>query len=277
MAHRSPMQTLANYAVALPLTAFIAIPLAWMVISSLRPADELFSLPPKVLPNSITLRWYEAIFTTGNASTFFWNSFVVGAISTALCLSIGTLAAYSITRFEFRGKSTFLAAALVVYMFPAIVLFVPIYMTLNIFGLVDNRFGLVICHTILTFPFAVWMLKSFFETLPKEIDEAAWVDGCSYLSTFFRIALPLSLPGVFAVGVFVFVLSWNEFLFASVIMSSGELKTIPVGISEFVTSFDIRWGEIMAMGTLATLPVVALFLLVQKYFLRGVLAGAVKG
>lgn len=273
----SRLGTTLHYLIAMPLTAFIAMPLVWMIVSSLKEAQDLFSSPPTIIPSRATVRWYEAILTAGDAGTFFWNSFVVGAASTAICLVIGTLAAYAITRFEFRGKAIFLSAALVIYMFPAIVLFIPIYMTLNSLGLIDSRLGLVVCHTILTFPFAVWMLKSYFDTLPREIDEAAWVDGCSYLSTFVRIALPLSLPGIFSVGIFVFVLSWNEYLFASVVLTSGTLKTIPVGISEFVTSFDIRWGEIMAMGTLATLPVVVLFLLAQRYFLRGVLAGAVKG
>ncbi len=277
MASLTAKDNLLRYIVVIPLTAFIAIPLMWMVLSSLKPAQELFSSPPEILPSQFTGLWYENIFGTSDAGTFFWNSFVVGGATTALCLSIGTLAAYSLTRFHFPGKTIFLVFALLIYMFPAIVLFVPIYLILNSLGLIDTRLGLVVAHTILTFPFAVWMLKSFFETLPKEVDEAAWVDGCSYFRTFFTIALPLSLPGIFSVGIFVFVLSWNEFLFASVVMTSGDLKTIPVGISEFVTSFDIRWGEIMAMGTLATLPVVVLFLLVQKFFLRGVLSGAVKG
>lgn len=277
MARREPVKTAITYAVAIPLTAFIALPLLWMIISSLKPARELFTSPPRVLPDNFTTHWYEVVFTQTGAATFFWNSFVVGAISTVLCLVMGIFASYAITRFDFPGKRVFLTAALVSYMFPAIVLFVPIYLTLNALGLIDTHLGLVVCHTILSFPFAVWMLKSFFDTLPKEIDEAAWVDGASYFSTFVRIVLPLSLPGIFSVGIFVFVLSWNEFLFASIVMASADMKTVPVGISEFVTSFDVRWGEIMALGTLATLPVVVMFMLVQRYFLRGVLAGAVKG
>lgn len=266
-----------SYAVAVGLAAFIALPLAWMVLSSIKPADQLFSSPPRILADRWTISWYVTVFRDSGAGGFFWNSLVVGLSATALCLVIATLAAYAITRFEFPGKSMFLTAALVTYMFPAIVLFVPIYMILSTLSLIDTRTGLVICHTILTFPFAVWMLKSFFETLPRDIDEAAWVDGCSYLGTFVRIVLPLSLPGIFSVAIFVFVLSWNEFLFASIVMTSSNLKTVPVGISEFITSFDVRWGEIMALGTLATVPVVVLFSLVQRYFLRGVLSGAVKG
>lgn len=277
MARKQPLQTAITYAVAIPLTAFIALPLLWMIISSFKPATELFTSPPQILPNNFTTHWYEVVMTSTGAATFFWNSFVVGSISTVLCLVMGIFASYAITRFDFPGKQVFLVAALITYMFPAIVLFVPIYLTLNALGLIDTHLGLVVCHTILSFPFAVWMLKSFFDTLPKEIDEAAWVDGASYFSTFVRIVLPLSLPGIFSVGIFVFVLSWNEFLFASIVMASADMKTVPVGISEFVTSFDVRWGEIMALGTLATLPVVIMFMLVQRYFLRGVLAGAVKG
>lgn len=277
MARRDPLGVTINYLVALPLAIFIALPLLWMVISSLKPAIELFSSPPEILPDSFTTHWYEVVFTRTNAGSFFLNSFIVGSIATLVCLTIGTLAAYAITRFDFPGKSVFLIAALVTYLFPAIVLFVPIYLTLNSLGLINTIPGLVICHTILTFPFAVWMLKSFFETLPREIDEAAWVDGSSYLGTFVKIVLPLSLPGIFSVGIFVFVLSWNEFLFASIVMTSAQMKTIPVGISEFITSFDVRWGEIMALGTLATVPVVVLFSMVQRFFLRGVLSGAVKG
>ncbi len=277
MARSTKTSVALNYIVALPLAAFIALPLLWMVVSSLKPAQELFTSPPRILPEQVTLQWYETIISNGSAPLFFWNSFVVGSISTVVCLFIGVLAAYAITRFDFPGRSAFLTAALVTYMFPAIVLFVPIYMTLNALELIDTRLGLIVCHCILTFPFAVWMLKSFFDGIPKEIDEAAWVDGASYLSTFVRIVLPLSLPGLFSVGIFVFVLSWNEFLFASIVMSSAEMKTIPVGISEFITSFDVRWGEIMAMGTLATIPVVVMFMVVQRYFLRGVLNGAIKG
>jgi len=150
-------------------------------------------------------------------------------------------------------------------------------MIVNSLGLVDTRLGLILCHCILTFPFALWMLKSFFEGVPREIDEAAWVDGASFAQTFVLVILPLSLPGLFSVAVFVFVLSWNEFLFASVMITSGDMKTIPLGIAEFITSFDIRWGEIMAIGTLATVPVVIMFLCVQRYFVAGVTSGAIKG
>jgi ABC-type glycerol-3-phosphate transport system permease component len=274
---QSRLLAVANYAVVLLLVAFIGFPLLWMVISSLKPAAELFVAPPRLLPDTITWEWYRNVMLGSEAPLFFRNSLVVGAATTALCLAIGTLAAYGLTRFDFPGKNVLLVGALLSYVFPAVVLFIPIYMIVNALGLIDSLAGLVLCHTVLTFPFALWMLRSFFEGVPRELDEAAWVDGASFWRAFRSIILPLVLPGVFSVGIFVFVLSWNEFLFASVIVTSADTKTMPAGIAEFVTSFDVRWGEIMAMGTLATVPVVVMFLCVQRYFLRGVLSGAIKG
>jgi ABC-type glycerol-3-phosphate transport system permease component len=277
MKSRTTVASAVAYGLSLLLIVFIGFPLLWMLVSSFKPAEQLFVSPPRLLPSALTLDWYRNLVLQSDAPTFFRNSLVIGAATTAICLIIGTLAAYGVTRFNFPGKRVFLAGALLSYVFPAIVLFVPIYMIINSLGLIDSLAGVVIAHTILTFPFALWMLRSFFDAIPREIDEAAWVDGASYLVTFAMIVLPLALPGIFSVGVFVFVLSWNEYLFASVLITSGSLKTIPVGISEFITSFDVRWGEIMAMGALATIPVVVLFLSVQRFFLRGVIAGAIKG
>ena len=277
MKSRAMVGSAVAYVVSLLLVVFIGFPLLWMLVSSFKPAEQLFVSPPRLLPSTLTLDWYRNVMLQSGAPTYFRNSLVIGAATTAICLSIGTLAAYGATRFEFPGKRVFLIGALLSYVFPAIVLFVPIYMIINSLGLIDALAGVVIAHTILTFPFALWMLRSFFIAIPREIDEAAWVDGASYFLTFVAIILPLALPGVFSVGVFVFVLSWNEYLFAGVLITSGSLKTIPVGISEFITSFDVRWGEIMAVGALATMPVIALFLSVQRFFLRGVIAGAIKG
>lgn len=271
------VSTVVTYAVTAVLALFVGFPLLWMVISSFKPPAELFVNPPRLLPGGVTFAWYRNLVESANTVGFFTNSLIVGASTTAICLTLGTLAAYGVTRFDFAWKRTFLLGALLAYLFPAIVLFVSVYLIINALGVGDSFLGLILCHCILTFPFGLWMLKSFFETIPIDIDEAAWVDGASFLHTFARIILPLALPGIFSVGVFVFVLSWNEFLFASVLITSGDMKTIPLGIAEFITSFDVRWGEIMAMGTLATVPVVILFLCVQRYFVSGVTSGAVKG
>lgn len=275
--NRNRLASAISYGAALLLATFVGFPLFWMVSSSFKPSGELFVVPPRVLPTSFTLEWYRNLAGSSDVVEFFRNSLIVGFSTTAICLSLGTLAAYGLTRFEFPGKRVFLLSALFAYLFPAVVLFISVYMIISGLGLVDSYAGLILCHCILTFPFALWMLKSFFDSIPREIDEAAWVDGASFLRTFFSVILPLALPGIFSVAVFVFVLSWNEYLFASVLITSSDLKTIPLGIAEFITSFDVRWGEIMAMGTLATIPVVVLFMSVQRYFLSGVISGAVKG
>ncbi len=266
-----------HYGFAILIVAFVALPLAWMAIASITSAEQLFTSPPRLFPTELTLDWYRSVWRSSDAPRFFLNSLVIAVMTTLVCIVIGTLGAYATTRFNFPGKRIFLFGALASYLFPAILLFLPLYLILNGLGLADSLAGITVAHIVITFPFAVWMLRSYFEAIPRELDEAAWVDGASYLRTLVSIILPVCLPGMFSTAIFIFVLSWNEFLFASVIAESTANKTITVGIAEFITAFDVRWGEIMALGTIATIPVVILFMLVQRYFLKGVLEGAVKG
>jgi ABC-type glycerol-3-phosphate transport system permease component len=277
MKMRSVSYFFVHYGMTLLLVLFVAVPLLWMAMASITPANQLFTSPPRLYPTELTLDWYRSVWRASDAPTYFLNSLIVAIATTAVCLSIGLLSAYATTRFEFPGKKLFLGAALASYGFPAILLFLPLYLILNGLGLANSLMGIVVAHIVVTFPFAVLMLRSYFLAIPKELDEAAWVDGASPLRTLVSVILPVCLPGVFSTAIFIFVLSWNEFLFASVIAESTENKTITVGIAEFVTSFDVRWGEIMALGTIATVPVVIMFVPVQRYFLKGVLEGAVKG
>jgi ABC-type glycerol-3-phosphate transport system permease component len=277
MKSRSVLDLLLHYGATLLIVVFVAFPLIWMAVASVTPANELFKSPPALLPSAITLAWYRETWQASDAPRYFLNSLVIGLSTTAACMVIGILSAYATTRFEFPGKKLFLISALASYVFPAILLFLPLYLILNAFGLTDSLVGVIVAHIVVSFPFAVWMLRSFFLGIPRELDEAAWVDGASYLRTLVSVVLPVSMPGLFSTAIFVFVLSWNEYLFASVIAGSADNKTITVGIAEFITSFDVRWGNIMALGTIATVPVVIMFMFVQRYFLRGVLEGAVKG
>lgn len=274
---RRPWHYVATYAALGVLALAIGFPLFWMVVSSLKPAAELFVSPPTILPTHLTLDWYAEVLFRSDAPRFFLNSLVIASTTTLICIAVGTLGAYSLTRFRYPGRDVFLMSALLSYVFPAILLFVPVFVMLNALNLIDTILGVILAHVITCLPLALWMLRSFFLSIPRELDEAAWVDGASFLQTFVHVILPLTLPGLFSTGIFIFVMSWNEFLFASVIATSTENKTLPVGISEFITSFDVRWGEIMAMGTITTVPVVIMFLSVQRYFLKGITAGAVKG
>lgn len=277
MRRHSILDLLLHYGATLLIVVFVAFPLIWMAVASITPASELFRSPPTLLPSEITLTWYRDTWQASDAPRYFLNSLVIGLSTTVICMIIGILSAYATTRFEFPGKKLFLISAIASYVFPAILLFLPLYLILNTFGLTDSLVGVIVAHIVVSFPFAVWMLRSFFLGIPRELDEAAWVDGASYMRTLVSVILPVSMPGLFSTAIFVFVLSWNEYLFASVIAGSAANKTITVGIAEFITSFDVRWGNIMALGTIATVPVVIMFMFVQKYFLRGVLEGAVKG
>lgn len=277
MTSRTGLDTVVHYLSVFLVVGFVAFPLLWMAVASVTSADQLFTSPPRLVPTDYTFDWYRNVWTASDAPRFFLNSLIIAVATTIVCVIIGLISAYAVTRFEFPGKNFFLVGALASYVFPAILLFLPIYLILTSLGLTNTLMGIIVAHIVVSFPFAVWMLRSYLIAIPRELDEAAWVDGASYLRTIRSVILPVCLPGVFSTAIFIFVLSWNEFLFASVIAESSRNKTITVGIAEFITAFDVRWGEIMALGTIATIPVVVLFLAVQRYFLKGVLEGAVKG
>ncbi|TDD71241.1 carbohydrate ABC transporter permease [Jiangella aurantiaca] len=263
--------------VALALIVLFACgPIVWMVLSSFRPPAELFQKPPQVMPRGWTGRWYEEVFAGSDVLRWFANSFTVSVATTLIAVTIGTLAAYALTRFDFPGRRTLLGSLVVAYLFPAILLLVPVYLMLSVLGLVGNLSGLVVAHLATTLPLAIWLMKSFVESVPRELEEAALVDGCSQLRAFALITVPLLRTGLATTALFVFILSWDEYLFASV-LTQGDTMTVPVAIAGYVTSFDIRWGAIMALGTLVTLPIVVIFSLLQRLFEKGITSGSVKG
>ena len=266
----------AGRAAALALIGFFALgPIAWMVVSSVRPADELFQSDPSLVPHAVTVAWYREVFASG-ALRWFANSLVVAIATTVVSVAVGTAAGYAITRFTFPGRRVLLAALGVAYLFPAILLLVPLYLVLSTLGLVGGLPGIVIAHLTITLPLATWLMKSFVEAVPRELEEAAWVDGLGYRGAFLRVTLPLLRTGLATTAMFAFILSWDEFLFASVI-AQGRNTTAPVGMAGLVTSFDIRWGAIMALSTLVTIPVAALFFVLQRYYEKGLTTGGVKG
>lgn len=265
-----------NYIILLLLVCFVGFPLLWMFVSSIKPATELFVRPPSIFPRVISFEWYKVIFMRTNAPRWFMNSFLIAFITMVLNIVISTLASYSIVRFKYPGRHVFIFGSLIGYVFPAILLLVPIYILINRLNLVGTYAGVIIPHLIQTLPFSIWLLRSFYSMIPKDLEEAAMLDGASNFGAFIRITLPLAAPGVLSTALFAFILSWNEYLFASVIATNDSVKTLPVGISTFIASFDIRWGEIMALGTITTIPVIIFFGIMQKYFVKGIIAGALK-
>ncbi|MCC6494976.1 MAG: carbohydrate ABC transporter permease [Propionibacteriaceae bacterium] len=257
--------------------AVVSFPLVWMGSSSLKPSDELFKTPPSILPNVPTLKWYAEAFGDSEALRYSLNSLVIATATTLLCVVLGTLGAYGLARFEYRGRKAIIAGILMAYCIPPIMLMTPLYRLIAGAGLNSSYLGVIVGHFTITFPFCLWLLISFFEKIPKEIEESASVDGASIFTIFFRIDLPLCMPGILSAGIMVFILSWNEYLLASVLVSSDTMKTLTVGLANYISSTEINWGAVMAIGTATTIPIIILFTAVQKYFVEGMTAGSVKG
>lgn len=266
-----------RWAGLLGLLVFALFPCYWMVVSSLRPQAELFTVPPRLLPGTLTTEWYAVVLRTTRMPRYFLNSALISTASMIVSLTIATLGAYGLTRFRYAGQRVLLLAVLTSYVLPPVLLLLPLYLTLGMLGLINSYAGVIVAHVTFTAPFCLWLLRSFFKAIPVDLEEAAMVDGNSRFGAFVRIVLPLTLSGILSTGLFGFILSWNEYLFASVLLTGEARKTVPIGIAEFIVQFDIRWGEVMAASSLATMPVIVLFSLIQRHFVRGLMAGAIKG
>lgn len=257
--------------------AVVGFPLLWMVLSSLKPPTEFFTTPPTIFPQNISFEWYQGAFSNTIVVQYFMNSFIVASGTSIIVTIMATLGAYSLTRFRYFGRKAITMAVLSAYCIPPIMLLIPLYRIVASLHQNDSLFGVIIGHTTVTFPFAIWLLISFFRNVPREIDEAALVNGASDFVVFYEIVMPLSLPGVLSTGILVFILSWNEYLLSSVLISQDTMKTLTVGLANYISSTEINWGILMALGTATTIPIVLMFTAIQKYFIEGLTAGAVKG
>ncbi len=255
----------------------VIFPIYWMVVSSIKTPEDLFTIPPKLFPTGVSFESYVQVILHSDIPRYLLNSFIIAILTTVISLFICVLAAYSFARFEYPGKRIVLISMLFSYIIPPVLLFLPFYMILSKIGMINTYSGIIAAHLTLVTPFLLWMLMPFFKSIPKSLEEAAMVDGASVTQVFTKIVLPLAVPGIFSSGIFAFTFSWNEFLYSSVILMDESLRTLPVGISGFVSSYDIRWGAIMASSVLAAIPVVLVFRLIQNYFIEGLTAGAVKG
>lgn len=255
----------------------VGFPLLWMIISSFKPGTELFNVPPKVFPTVFSLEWYKQAFSNENVIHYFLNSLKIAGIVMVVDMGIGTLTAYSVTRFSYNGSRLLRMSILAAYCIPPIMLMIPLYKIMAALHLTGSHVGVIIGHLTITLPFSVWLLISFFRKLPREIDEAAMIDGANEWQVFVQIDFPLCISGILSTGIMAFIMSWNEFLLSSVLINKEAMKTLTVGISNYISSTHIDWGIIMALGTITTIPVVILFAAVQKYFVEGMTAGAVKG
>lgn len=254
----------------------VLFPVYWMISSSFKPAAELFQTNPTLIPKALSMEWYRSIINQSNVQRYFGNSMVVAFSVMCISIVVTTLGAYSLTRFNFRGKKMLLLSILLSYIFPPILLMLPLYNALSKLGLVDSYLGVIFTHTTIVIPFSLWILKSYFKNVPVELEEAGLIDGLSRLGAFSKIIVPVTAPGILSVGLFSFILSWNEYLYASVFLTGSQYKTLPIGITEFIAQYDVRWGEIMATSVVTAVPVLVIFICMQKYFVQGLTAGAVK-
>jgi multiple sugar transport system permease protein len=256
---------------------FALFPLFWLLKVSVTPNDLLYSEGVRMWPSHATLDHYRYVIENSAFPTFFKNSVIVAG-STAFAVTIlSSLAGYALSRFRFRGKYWVIGLMLVTQMFPLVMLVAPIFKMLSPLGLTNSLTGLVIVYTAFNVPFATFLMQSFFDGIPKDLEEAAMIDGASRFKAFRQIILPLTLPGIAATLGFVFTAAWSELLFALMLISGNESATFPVGLLTFVSKFSVDFGQMMAAGVLALIPACLFFLLIQRYLVQGLTAGAVKG
>jgi multiple sugar transport system permease protein len=247
-----------------------------MLLTSITPQSELVAPGARLVPESPTLQAYVDLFQLTPFARFFVNSVITAAGTVAFALIVAMTAAISLSRFEFRAKRTVLTALLIAQLFPAVLLVIALQTELRSFGLLDTQAGLILVYTTFASPFATLLLKGFLDGMPRELDEAAAIDGCSSWQMVWHVLLPLMRPGLAAAGTYIFIFSWNEFLYA-LTFTSQNAQTIPVGLHTFIGDYQIRWDLLTAGGVVAAVPVLLGFMFVQRQLIQGLTAGAVKG
>ncbi|WP_409303824.1 carbohydrate ABC transporter permease [Peribacillus sp. SCS-155] len=262
------------------LTVFVLVvmfPFLWMAISSVKPLTELFgdkAFTPYT--QNPTFDSYLSVFQDYPFLRYMWNSFVVASITTVYTVFVASFAAYAIARLNFRGKTIILGLVLSVTMFPQIATIAPIYIVLKNIGLTNSYLGLIIPYTTFTLPLSIWLLVTFFRKIPFDLEEAAKIDGATMMQTYWKVILPLALPGLFTTAILVFIAAWNEFLFSLTINTDDKYKTVPTGIAMFQGQYTIPWGEIAAATVVVTIPLVVMVLLFQRRIVSGLTSGSVK-
>lgn len=273
--HRRPGFTLTlRYAAAIALTLFFVFPVYWLFIISFKTPEEIFAFPPVWYPKSIQFANYRVLFKDGDAVTV-WNSLVLAGVSTVIAMLLGTMGAYSLVRFKTGGEN--LAVWIISQrMMPPIAIVFPVFLLYVFFGWVDSYHGLIILYTAFSLPYVIWMMRGYIEDIPVELEESALVDGCTRWQVLWRVVFPMARTGLFATAVFTFVFAWNDFLFAFV-LTRTEVVTYTVQVTHYFGGQSNFWAKIAAMSVLGTIPVFFTVATLQRYLVRGISMGAVKG
>lgn len=254
----------------------VLAPFYWIFSSSVKSPQEVIAREPTLVPQSFTLEHYDKLLRESEFPTYLKNSLLVAVGTMVITVVLSTLAAYGLYRLRFPGRKMLFRIILITYAFPGVLLLVPLYDMMSRLRLVDRLFALIIVDVTLAAPFAVWMLQAFFRTIPKELEEAAALDGATRLGIIVRILLPLAAPGVASIAIFAFISSWTEYIFASILILSEANRTVPVGLAGIIGQYQVDWGLLLAGATVTALPVIVLFSFVGRHFVEGLTAGAVR-
>jgi len=256
----------------------MVFPLIWMVLTSIKPQSELFVFPIKLLPEHVTFEHYERLLEDTPFLSYFWNSVVLSVATTVVVMVVATLGGYSLARFKYRGRETIAIAVLCTYLMPSVVLIIPLYLMMVKLGLENTLTSLVISYTTFALPYALWLLRSFMAGIPEDLEAAALVDGASRLGAFMDVILPQALPGMISTALFTFILAWNEYLYALVMVNTDETRPLTTGVMNMlVSSFNIEWSLLMAASVMMSVPLLFFFAFLQRYLTSGFGAGGVKG
>lgn len=264
--------------VVLIITAFVSmLPVIWGLFTALKGPSEVNSFPPTLFPERLTLENFASVLFNSGFPKYLWNSIVVTVICIVVATTVAAHAAYAVTNFRFRFREQIMFFILMTSMIPPVVMLVPLYMLSVKLGLYDTRLLLILIYTAWRIPLLTWTLRGFFEKLPVEIIEAGTLDGCSRPMIFYRLILPISKPGVVASALLSAVYVWNDFLVSSTFTSKDSLRMLSAGLYNYITQYGIQWGNLMAAVMISIIPMVVLFVLLQRHFVEGLAAGAVKG
>ena len=274
---RSPAAIVAKYAALLCYLVFALFPLYWLIKIAVTPDALVFTEGTQVIPSAVTLDNFRTVLLQTDFLSYFGNSLYVSLGTAAVTTLVAAAAGYAFSRFDFAGKKLLIAVMLITQMFPLLMIIAPIYKIVAAFGLLNSLTSLIIVYTAFNIPFATFLMQSFFDGIPKDLEEAAMMDGSTRFQALYKVVFPLTLPGLGATLGFVFTAAWSELLFALMLISKNDAMTFPVGLLTFVSKFSVDWGQMMAAGVLALVPSCLFFIFIQRYLVQGLTSGAVKG